>query len=272
LPYAELMLIGVVRATTVPLLCTAVADLCNLAGWTDFDQGRPGIALAAFGRALELATVAENDELVANICYRAGRLHLHHDAVGEAMKQFEHGQVAARRTDSMLARAILSANQAWAAAKLGDAAAALEFLAAAEAEFEAAAGADPPPWAAFFGATDLAAMTGTVHAELALGVDAGHGGAAIAALTGAVGGYGPAMARSKSLTQIWLATSHVVTGDLDVAARVGAEAVDLASGLRSVRTRQRTAPLAAAARRAPDSPYAREIVDRIDDLHRSAGG
>jgi hypothetical protein len=265
-PYAELMLLGVVQESTVPRLCTAVADLLNLAGWTSFDEGRPGAALAAFGRALELATAAGNDELVANVCYRVGRLYLHYDAVDEAVNQFEHGQAAARRTNSMLARATLSVNLAWAQAMRGDAPAALALLEAGRDEFAAAPVAAPPAWAAFFGETDLAAMIGTVRTELAQNVDPRYSGAAIDALVVAVNGYGPAMTRSRTLTQIWLATGHALAGNLDQAARLGGAAIKVVAELRSERTKQRLSALAAAAARHPDNTDARDIREGINRL------
>jgi len=270
LPYAELMLFGVVPEKVAPLLCTAVADLHNLSGWVSFDEGRPGVALAAFGRALELAGIAGNDDLAANVHYRIGRLHLHYDAVDEAANQFGRGRAAAGRTNSMLARAILSANLAWAQAKRGDAAASLALLHAARDEFAAAA--DPaPPWSAFFGTTDLAAMIGTVHVELAQSVDVRYGSSAIDSLTTAIAGYGPAMTRSRSLTQIWLATGLALAGDLVRAARIGGAAIEVATQLRSERTKQRMSPLAAAAARYPDDADARDILDRIDHLRGVAG-
>jgi len=267
LPYAELMLLGVVPEPVVPRLCTAVADLYNVVGWASFDEGRPGVALAGFGRALELARIAGNDELVANVRYRAGRLYLHYDALEEAVKQFERGQAAAVRTNSMLARAILSANLAWAHARMGDAAAALALLHAARDEFAAAGPVPmPPPWAAFFDETDLTAMIGTVHVELARNVDIRYGGSAIDSLGTAANGYGPAMTRSRCLTRIWLATGHALTGDLDHAAQVGGMAIEAAAVLRSERTKQRMSPLAAAAARYPGNADARGILERIDRL------
>jgi len=265
LTYAELMLLGVVPGKVASRLRTAVADLHNLYGWASFDAGRPKVALVAFGRALELAGSAGNDELVANVRYRIGRLYLHYDAVEKAASQFDHGQAAAGRTNSMLAHAILSANLAWVQAKRGDAAAALALLHAARDAF-ASAGPAPAPWSAFFGEIDLAAMIGTVHVELARRVDVRYGDSAIDSLTIAVNGYGPAMTRSRSLTQIWLATGYVLAGDLGQAARIGGEAIEVVTGLRSERTKQRMSPLAAAAARHPGNTDARGIVDRIERL------
>ncbi|MEU4251326.1 hypothetical protein AB0F15_28330 [Amycolatopsis sp. NPDC026612] len=255
---------GTVRAAVLARLSTAVADLYNLAGWTRFDEGRPGAALDAFARALELAVEAGNHDLQANVRYRTGRLHLHYDAVDPALAEFARGREAALRARSGLASAILSANQAWAHAKKADVVTALACLRRARAEFADAEGAEPSPWAAFFGPTDLAAMIGTVHAELAQVVDVRYGRDGIPALVAAVAGYGADMTRSRSLTVIWLATVHALGGDLDVAAEVGREGIELAGALRSPRTRDRLRTLSAAARRYRRDPRAREIIERIE--------
>ncbi|WP_410630590.1 hypothetical protein [Amycolatopsis sp. cmx-4-83] len=269
LPAAVALLDGVTKTVVLARLCTAVADLYNLAGWTNFDQDRPAAALAAFKRALELAGQAGNDDLQANIHYRTGRLHLHYGAVDAALAEFERGRDAARLAHSKLAQSILSANQAWAYAKKADVAGALTYLRRAREEFADAADREPSPWAEFFGSTDLAAMIGTVHAELAQVVDIRHGRDGIPALTDAIAGYGRGMTRSRSLTLIWLATVHALDGDLDVASAVGEEAIELAAALRSPRTRQRLHSLSSAARRFSGNVDARDIADRVDVLRQS---
>ncbi|EOD67007.1 hypothetical protein H480_18588 [Amycolatopsis vancoresmycina DSM 44592] len=266
---AVALLDGVTKAVVQARLYTAVADLYNLAGWTNFDQDRPAAALEAFARALELAVEAGNDDLQANIRYRVGRLHLHYGAVDAALVEFARGREAALLAHSKLAQAILSANQAWAHAKKADVTGALTYLRRAREEFAEAAGREPSPWAAFFGPTDMAAMIGTVHGELAQMVDIRHGRDGIPALMAAIEGYPRGMTRSRSLTLIWLATVHALDGDLDVAATVGEEAVELAAALRSPRVRQRLHPLSAAAGRFSGNADAQEIVDRIDDLRHS---
>ncbi|MEV4054833.1 hypothetical protein AB0J55_26850 [Amycolatopsis sp. NPDC049688] len=220
-------------------LHTVLADVHNLLGWTEFDTGHPVPARRRFERALGLAAEAGNDSLVANIRYRLGRVHLHHHDVPGALAEFAHGRAAAHRSASRRATAILAVNEAWACAMGGDEHAALSGLAAAETAFADAAGSDPRPWEAFFAETDMAAMRGTVLTELA----GGHRGRAITELTTAAARYGPDMARSRSLTLIMLAQNHAGHGNLDEAARIGTEAIDLAGTVASVRPKDRLAPL-----------------------------
>ncbi|MDS0135305.1 MULTISPECIES: hypothetical protein [unclassified Amycolatopsis] len=245
-------------------LYTVLADVHNLLGWTEFDIGRDEPARRRFERALDIAAEAGNESLIANIHYRLGRVHLHrHDADG-ALAEFARGRAAARRSDSRRALAILAANEAWACAMAGDEHSALTRLEEAEAAFATAdSWPEPRPWEAFFRETDMAAMRGTVLTELATAVAARHSGAAITQLTAAADRYGADMARSRSLTLIMLAQNHALRGDVDEATRIGAEAVDLAGTVGSVRPKDRLAPLERLLTHHRSDPAARGLADRI---------
>lgn len=245
-------------------LLTVLADVHNLLGWTEFDIGHPASARRRFDRALDLAAEAGNDNLLANICYRLGRLDLHYDDVEGALNHFRQGQAAAQRSGSHRARAILSINEAWALAKTGDDRASLSQLMRAETEFaDADTWPAPRPWEAFFGAADMAAMRGTVLTELANVVTPRYSEQAITQLFDATGHYGPDMTRSLTLTMIMLAQNHALQGDFDEAARVGNKAVDLAGDLGSSRPKDRLAPLAQLLREHATDPESRELLDRI---------
>ncbi|MEU3647757.1 hypothetical protein AB0E59_30525 [Lentzea sp. NPDC034063] len=74
---------------------TAVGEVYELAGWTAFDSGQPGVALPHFAKALTLARQAENESLIASVLTRAGRMFLHHNAPDDALRAFQLGVVAA---------------------------------------------------------------------------------------------------------------------------------------------------------------------------------
>ncbi|HET6708587.1 hypothetical protein [Amycolatopsis sp.] len=245
-------------------LYTVLADVHNLLGWTEFDIGHAEPARHRFGRALELAAEAGNENLVANIRYRLGRLHLHHHDVPAALAEFARGREAARHSGSPRALAILTANEAWAYAMAGDERAALTRLAAAETAFATAdSWPEPKPWEAFFGETDMAAMCGTVLTELATAVADRYSGEAVTQLTSAADRYGADMARSRSLTLIMLAQNHALRGDFDEATRIGGEAVDLAGHVGSVRPKDRLVTLERLLREHRDDAAARGLADRI---------
>ncbi|WP_410673318.1 tetratricopeptide repeat protein [Amycolatopsis sp. cmx-4-68] len=244
-------------------LCAAVADLHNLAAWTSFDSGHVGAAHHHLDLALALVEPGGNDELAANLRYRRGRIHLHHGATDEALAQFQHGRLAARRAGSSLAASILSANQAWAYAKKGDEQLALGLLGRAVEEFETAGPAEAPDWARFFTETDVAAMTGTVRTELAVRGRPRHARTAVEALTEAVGRYGADMARSRAFCLAMLAHAHLLEDDLERGAAIGTEAVDAAETLKSVRTKDRLRPLRLEAENRRDHAAVRGLAEHL---------
>ncbi|MBE1496108.1 tetratricopeptide (TPR) repeat protein [Amycolatopsis lexingtonensis] len=250
-------------------LCRGLADLHNLLAWTEFDSGRDESAFRSFDVAAELAVEAGDHDLLANVSYRRGRLHLHRGSVDDALAEFDRGQDAAARGASARARAILSVNQAWAWAMRADESAALRHLGQAIDAFPADAAA--APWTRFFDANDLAAMTGTVRVELGCTVDHRHAVLAIPFLDDAVAAYGPEMSRSRSLTQIMLALAHTLRRDTEAAARVGTEAIRVAREIRSVRAKGRLRPLEAALRARPAGRAGRELLTRIAEFRAGAG-
>ncbi|WP_410659282.1 hypothetical protein [Amycolatopsis sp. lyj-112] len=247
-----------------------MADLTNLVGWTAFDSGRGDLAHAAFDRALDLAGAADDVVLVSNICYRKGRVFLHHGRSRQALGTFRRGEHAAASGGSSLMLSVLRANMAWAYAQLGDGRQANTWLDRARAAFDEADLTDVPPYVAFFGETDLVAMAGTVHNELATTADPGYADAAITELTEVVDSYSGAMARSKAFCLTMLATSHLINGDADHAMEVAGAALAGAASLNSTRLTDRLRPLWTQADQRRTNTDAGDLADRIADLHAAA--
>lgn len=241
----------------------ALADLHNLAGWAAFDINRLDAASTHLDQAFRLARNGRNHDLVANISYRRGRIHLHHGAPDKALADFELGQHAARTSGSALAAAILHANRAWASAKLGRTNDTLTLLNRSTTDLDRADTATAPAWAEFFDSTELSAMAGVIYTELAQTVDPAYTRHAIPALTTAANGYGPEMTRSKSFVLIALATSHLLQNDISHAATVGTEAIRLAETVRSMRVQDRMLPLKREADRRRNNTNAHALSERI---------
>ncbi|MDX8031257.1 hypothetical protein SK803_13600 [Lentzea sp. BCCO 10_0856] len=109
--------------------------------------------------------------MTANIYYRIGRVHLHHNDSAQALTDFQRGEHVARDRRATLATSLLLANQAWAHATLGRADDALRLLGRAVDAFDQAAPATPPSWLAFYDRTDLSGLTGVIYTELAQRAD-----------------------------------------------------------------------------------------------------
>ncbi|MET0233373.1 MAG: tetratricopeptide repeat protein [Kibdelosporangium sp.] len=249
LPRARSMLAATMPVTLTRRLDTAVADLHNLAGWTLFDTGSVTEALRHFGSALDLAARAGNEELAANIRYRIGRIHLHHDCPGRALAEFELGRRAASSSPGTLPAAILSANVAWAYAKLGCPQEAIAALGRMQNEYAAADPAEVPSWATFFTDIDVAAMIGSVYTDLARFVDPVYARRAVPALQTAVDHYGDRMIRSRVFCLISLAVNRLLLHDVDQAVDTGRDALVQGRTVQSVRLLDRLRPLENEARK-----------------------
>jgi hypothetical protein len=221
----------------------AIAELHALAGWTAFDAGLGGSAHRHFHLALNFA---QDGDLVANIRYRMGRVHLHHGGPAEALGMFRLAGLVATNHHT---NAILAANQSWCYAELGQRVPALALLGRAHDEFARADVDGAAPWAAFFDVHDLAGITGAVYTTLARTVDASFARPAITALGQAVTGYRDDMARSRTFALIALSLNHLVEGDADEAAAVAGLAVAQTGDIMSARTRSKLQPLHAEADR-----------------------
>jgi len=244
-------------------LHVALGDLYNLTGWVSFDVGLVGSARVHFAEALALAGWGRNNSLVANICYRLGRVCLHHESLDEALDYFELGLLAAAGPGDGIAASILSVNSAWAHARRGDGDQALAGLNRGRGHFAAADHTDVPAWARFFTETDLSAMIGAVHTDLALTVNAHHTQDAVPPLTEAVDGYDDDWARSRAFSLILLSINHLIDRDLDHGVVVGFQALASAEQLASARVRDRIRTLGKHAEHHRSHAGARELAARI---------
>lgn len=244
-------------------LHVALADLRNLAGWVCFDAGLVSNAHNHFCHALALAGLARADGLTANVCYRLGRVFLHHGQLDEASRYFGLGRIAASRSGDGLAASILSVNAAWACAKRGAEHDARTLLDRGREEFTAANRTDVAGWAAFFTEADLSGIAGAVYADLSGTVGRQHARTAVPLLTEAVDGYDEGMVRSRTFSLILLSTSHLVEGNVQAGVDAGLRALATAGTVRSARVRDRFRPLACQARH-HDHAAARDLAERVD--------
>jgi transcriptional regulator with XRE-family HTH domain/predicted negative regulator of RcsB-dependent stress response len=243
-------------------LFRALADLQNLAGWTTFDVGLLDSSRNHFATALEFAKQSGDSGLMSNIMYRIGRVYLHHGDANDALKWFQLGQIAAQDSGSELAVAVLCSNEAWAYAMMGDDVQAKKLLGRSRDELARANPNDTPDWARFYNDTDMYAMIGTVHNELAA-YDPRHAAVAIPALGQALARYDDSMGRSQAFNLTMLATSYLRQGDVDHGIQVGRRALMAASTVKSKRVTDRLKPLEIEAARRSTNPDSRDLAHLI---------
>lgn len=250
-------------------LDVALADLHTLAGWTWFDVGDLPRARSHLDQALTLARHAGNDDLAANIHYRLGRIHLHHQQPSQALARFQLGEQLARRSATPRTISLLLVNQAWAHVRMGAERQTLAALDQAQDTFQAAEPGTAPPWSAFFDATDFDSITGVIYTELAQHVDTSYTSFAVPALTRAVNDFGDDMARSRAFCLIMLAINYLIEGDVEHGAKLGIQAVNTSRSLTSTRTKDRMRPLANEAYRHRGNTRARDLADHITRFTQS---
>ena len=243
-------------------LFRALADLQNLAGWTTFDVGLLDSSRNHFAIALEFAKQSGDSGLMSNIMYRIGRVYLHHGDANDALKWFQLGQSAAQDSGSELAVAVLCGNEAWAYAMMGDDVQAKKLLGRSRDELARANPDDTPDWARFYNDTDMYAMIGTVHNELAA-YDPRHAAIAIPAFGQALARYDDSMGRSQAFSLTMLATSYLRQGDVDHGIQVGRRALLAASAVKSKRVTDRLKPLEIEAARRSTNPDSRDLAHLI---------
>jgi transcriptional regulator with XRE-family HTH domain len=246
-------------------LMAAVADLHNLAGWTDFDCGIYESARFNLTKALEFAKAAARPSLMANVLYRMGRVQLHHGWPDDGLKLLQLGQIAAQDSGCARTVAMLCASEALAYADLGDAPQVVSSLGRAKDELARANTSAPGSWVQFFGEAEMVAMSGVAHAALARR-DRRHCAPAIEALTQSISSRGAEMARSQVFELTALATTHLRNGDNALGAEIGHKAVDQASTMRSQRVFDRLRPLRHEAHRHGTDSSVQQIAARISVL------
>jgi transcriptional regulator with XRE-family HTH domain/tetratricopeptide (TPR) repeat protein len=244
-------------------LFRSLGDLHNLAGWASFDVGLQESARSHYATALEFAQRSGDASLMSNIMYRIGRGYMHDRDPNEAIKWLQMGQLAAQNSGSEQAVAVLCANEAWSYAMLGDEAMAQKLLDRAQSELARANLDDVPSWAKFYDNTEMRAITGTVHTELAAFDKPRHAALAIPVLRETVASYDNSMARTGAFNLTTLAVSHLRQGDVTEGIQVGRKALITASKVKSTRVADRLKPLQSELAKWPTKSDARELCHLI---------
>jgi len=148
---------------------------------------------------------------------------------------------------------------AWADAKSDDARACERTLGQVQEEFDHSKPDDDPDWVYWLSQQEIDVMAGRCYTEL------GKPKLAEPLLANAIAGYDHALVRESSLYLSWLAEDHIQLNDLDQAASIATEALELASRTNSARTDERLRHLAK--RLKPHSSVAK--VAEFLDLYRS---
>lgn len=238
-------------------LLSVLAEQAQQAGWAAFDGGRHAEARGLYEASHKAASDAGDAALAGNalafLAYQGlrGDRQARRDAVRTAARSCATaGQDAAPGV-----RALLYERLAWAHAVAGQADETERALDAARDALAEVDGAPQPDWAAWVDETELQIMSGRCWTELQRPLRA------VPVLESALARYDDSHARDKALYLSWLADSYLTAGEVEQAATVTGRALDLSSGVASVRPRERLAPVLQRLGKHQALPAVAEVLD-----------
>ena len=238
-------------------LTALLAEQAQQAGWAAFDGGRTLDATSLYEESHILAQDAQDPDLHGNslafLAYRA-LPDDRHTAVEFAQ---DSCATITDRTPSTV-RALLYERLAWARAVNGQATeteTALQSAREALAD-ETQAGEPQPDWSVWVDHTELDIMTGRCWTELHRPLRA------VPVLTEALRQYSDNHARDKALYLSWLADAYLTAGEVEQAAETVSRALELCTGVASIRPQQRIAPLLDRLRSHRNLSPVRDLLER----------
>jgi tetratricopeptide (TPR) repeat protein len=219
-------------------LLSAVAELCQLAGWVTVDAGAPERAARHLALGVHAAHAAGDRPIAANLVSTLAYQVANRDDPHEAVLLARSAATGARGHASATTRALLQERVAWAHARAGEIRHTERSLSAVEADYERRLPADDPEWVYWLDEDEIKIMAGRCYVELQ------QPDRAIPLLAGVLQRYDERHTRESALYTSWLAEAHVQAGDLEHAVELAERTLELASSTSSSRGDDRVTLLA----------------------------
>lgn len=248
--------------TTRAAMLALLAEQMQQCGWAAFDAGWQPTATELFSGSFEAAKEARSSDLAGNaLALRAYQL-VSTGAAG--VESTERSFALAERPDTHpVVRSLLFQRGAWTHAVNGDPERTSRALGRAEEALQLDRDSAAPDWSAWVDSpTELDIIGGRCWTQLHRPLRA------VPALESALATYDDSHGRDKALYSSWLADAYLDAGEPEQAAVVTGRAVNLASGVASVRPNQRIAEVIARLEDYANSPAVRELLgrDAVDPL------
>jgi hypothetical protein len=257
---AEPMLRGSYGEALGRRLFAAVADLTRLAGWTSYDIGSHGLAQRYFVQSLRLAQAAADRVYGAYVLVTMSRQAVYLGHGREAVQLARVAQQGVGSAAAPVVQALLHAAEARGHGLLGEVRACTAALVRSERALEAARGDDVPYWARFFDEAQLADEFGHCHRDLQ------QYRAAVQHAERSLQLRAASYARSRLFCRVVLASARLGLGELDAACALGAEAMQQAADMRSLRATEYVRDFARRLENHRDAPAVRAFHDRAASL------
>lgn len=231
------LLQGRYDARTGAALMSAAAEATQMAGWASYDVGRHALAQQYMVRALQLASMAEDRPLGAEILAAMSHQAVYLRAGGEAVDLARAAARSAREAGVEAIVAEAEVLEAQGHAVLGDSPSAASALDRAERLFDRAERASDPQWLGYFDEAYLSAKFGQTFVAL------GRGDLALQFAERSLN-MDERYARGRQFNLALVARSHAQLGQVEEAAAAAHQAADAAEGIDSARSRDYLAEIA----------------------------
>ncbi|WP_326607986.1 helix-turn-helix domain-containing protein [Streptomyces sp. NBC_01800] len=236
-------------------LTALLAEQAQQAGWAAFDGGRTRDAESLYEESRDFARDAQDSDLYGNsLAFLAYNTIADNRRTAVAFAEDSCATITDRTPSSV--RALLYERLAWACAVDNQPDGTEDALTAArEALADAQDGEPQPDWSVWVDDTELDIMTGRCWTELCRPLRA------VPVLTDALNRYSDDHARDKALYLSWLANAYLTAGEVEQAAVTTGRALELSTGVASIRPRQRIAPLLDQLRPHADLSVVRDVLE-----------
>lgn len=230
--------VGYVRnASSTPeirrALIRIIAEQAQLAGWAAFDAGMHAEAKKHYQDSFEAAKEAEDAVLAGNAL--AFLAYQEVSTIGPNVGLAEASFDAAEAHATPRVRALLLERKAWTHAVAGDYQSSIAALSDAKVALHIESSQPEPDWVFWVDDNEIDIMTGRCLTELHRPLDA------VASLDKALARFDSTYARDKALYSTFLANALIDAEEIERAAFVTANSIDLAQGVGSVRPSARIA-------------------------------
>ena len=211
-------------------LYSSAAELSQMAGWLEFDTGMHAAAQQYYLGALRAAHTSGDRALGAHILSFMSFQSYSMDNPRDSLAIIEVAQADAKPRSPARARALLSARESLAHAKLGDKQGSAHALNVAQAHYDQSDDLNSPDWTCWFTTAELAGMTGRSFLDLNEPAEAEQH------LRTALHLGADFSVRSRTIYLLRLATALARQNKLEEACAVATQAVDATAGLHSTRS------------------------------------
>jgi len=245
------------------MLYVVLADLGQLCGYSAFDMGEHGLAQRYYIAGLRAAHNADDRPYGAHILATMARQATSQGQPAEAVTFIETALAGTRGQATPALLAELYDRQAAAFAALRDTSACNTAISRARTQAEQLKPDDDPPWLYWLNSAAITANAGTCLLEL------GQAEHAIALLDEGITHLSTSFIRDRQIHLVRQAEARILPGkqrDLEAAAGLGMESLDLAEGLNSTRGAGLLRDLYFRMKPYDTVPVVREFLERVEEF------